>query len=76
MTVRHFLSSLNDFSLINPKILTVKEVIEIISKENPIIYDSENSYNLGLEVRIITILSVSTAIKIGSFHFTWFRSHF
>lgn len=44
---------LNDYKLLDGKILSSKDVIEIMATDNPIVFDSENSYNLELEVKFI-----------------------
>ena len=41
---------LNDYKLIDGKLLTTKDAIEILASDNAIVYDSDNSYNLELEV--------------------------
>lgn len=48
--MRGFLLVLNDYKLIDGKLLTTKDVIEILASDNAIVYDSDNSYNLELEV--------------------------
>lgn len=50
--MRKLLMILDELKLLNGKLLTAKEVVEIMATENPIVYDSENCYNLELEVRI------------------------
>jgi hypothetical protein len=42
---------LNDYKLIDGKLLSSKDLIEILSSDNPIVYDSEGAYNLELEVK-------------------------
>lgn len=48
--MRKFLLLLGEFKLLDGKFLTTKEVIEIMAAENPVVFDSENAYNLELEV--------------------------
>ena len=52
ITIRKLLMILDELKLLNGKLLTAKEVVEIMATENPIVYDSENCYNLELEVGI------------------------
>lgn len=42
---------MGELKILNDKLLTAKEVVEIMAAENPIVYDSENCYNLELEVK-------------------------
>ncbi len=51
MTMRNFMTVLNDYKLIDGKLLSSKDLIEILSSDNPIVYDSEGAYNLELEVK-------------------------
>jgi hypothetical protein len=41
---------LNDYRLIEEKFLTSKDIINILSSDNPLVYDSDGAYNLELEV--------------------------
>ncbi len=52
MTIRDFLMIFNEYKLIDGKLLTTRDVIEIFASDNPIVFDSENAYNLELEVCI------------------------
>ena len=50
MTMRRFLSILNELKLIDGKTLTTKDLVNILAGDNSLVYDSENAYNLDLEV--------------------------
>ena len=50
--MREFLMVFNEYKLIDGKILSTKDIIEVFASDNPIVYDSDNSYNLELEVHI------------------------
>jgi hypothetical protein len=48
---------LNDYKLIDDKLLTSKDIVNILSSDNPLVYDSDGAYNLELEVIIEIILN-------------------
>lgn len=48
--MRMFLNILNQFKLIDGKVLSSRDVIEILANDNPLVFDFDNSFNLEFEV--------------------------
>ena len=55
MKMRDFINMLNDYGLINSKNLSSKDVIKILSFDDPNVQDSEGTFNLEIEVNIKNI---------------------
>lgn len=45
-----FLNVLNQFKLIDGKILSTRDVIEILASDNPLVFDFDEAFNLEFEV--------------------------
>ncbi|CAF0869215.1 unnamed protein product [Brachionus calyciflorus] len=58
LTMRDFLGLLNDFKILDAKLLSTREIIEVMSSDNPIVYDSENAYNLDLEITFLEFFEI------------------
>lgn len=52
MKMRDFINMLNEYQLINSKTLSSKDVIRILSFDDPNVQDSEGTFNLEIEVHI------------------------
>ena len=50
MTIRDFIVTFNEYKLIDGKILSTRDIVEVFASDNSIVYDSDNAYNLELEV--------------------------
>lgn len=57
MNMRDFLMMLNELSLVNSKQLSTKDIIKILSIDDPNVQDNESSFNLELEVFSTFMLS-------------------
>lgn len=51
--MRSFLNILNDLKILDGKLLTTKKVINIMSSDNSIVFDSDNSFNLDVEMSFL-----------------------
>lgn len=65
--MRKFLHILNDLKLLDSKILTSKEVIEIMASDNSIVYDANNSYNLELEITFLEFFEILIGCAVKSY---------
>lgn len=50
--MRNFLSILSQFKMIDGKILTTRNVVEILASDNPLVFDFDEAFNLEFEVYI------------------------
>lgn len=53
MTMRSFLNILNELKMLDGKLLSAKKVVQVMSSDNPIVFDSDNSFNLDLEMSFL-----------------------
>lgn len=53
--MRRFLGVLNQFKLIDGKLLSTRDVVEILACDNPLVFDFEDAFNLEFEVIIFSL---------------------
>jgi hypothetical protein len=58
ITLRRFLNILNEYKLIDATLLTTRDVVEIMASDNSLVFDSEDSYNLELEITFLEFFEI------------------
>jgi hypothetical protein len=58
MTLRKLLNILNEYKIIDSVNLSSKDIIEVMASDNSLVFDSEDSYNLELEITFLEFFEV------------------